>query len=366
MLKPVEMRHYLHANPELMFQEFKTTKILIDNISGIEGIKIHRPLETGLVAEYRVNEGPFILFRGDIDALPIKEETSYPWKSGNDYMHACGHDVHTSALYGLLQKVADTRPDHNILFLFQPAEEGGGGAVKTIESGIFDGFDVSKAVALHVTDDYKRGEIATSPGVLFASACEINILFKGKSAHVAFPERGINSFDALRVFLDRIQTYLKNQTERLIFGYGRVESGVARNIIPQLTKAECTLRALSYERNMQFLKKVEEILKVTESETGAETEIIRGPAFSEVFVDPDLYKDYTGALSSEFSITDCGIKMTGEDFGFISKKYPSFMFWLGISNGERHWLHTPYFFPDDWSVANGTNAFYTILKEEIN
>lgn len=364
MLKPVDLRHYLHANPELMFQEFKTTKILIDNISGLEGIKIHRPLETGLVAEYTVNSGPYLLFRGDIDALPIKEDTGYPWKSNNDYMHACGHDVHTSALYGFLLNVVEKRPDQNLLFLFQPAEEGGGGAVKTIESGVFDSFNISKAIALHVTDDYKRGEIATSPGVLFASACEINIEFRGKSAHVAFPEKGINSFDGLRSFLDKIQAWLKNQNERLIFGYGKVESGVARNIIPYYTKAECTLRALSFEKNMEFLEKVSELLKQTEAETGVKAEILRGPAFSEVVVDEKVYNECVPALSSKFKVIDCGSKMTGEDFGFISKKYPSLMFWIGTSNGENHGLHTPHFLPADDSIQDCIDAFSLILNKE--
>ena len=105
MLDPTELRHTLHKFPELMFEEFKTTEILIKNIEGMNRIKILRPLETGLIAEYKVNEGSFYLFRADIDALPIKEETGVSFASTNNLMHACGHDVHTSILYGLLQHV---------------------------------------------------------------------------------------------------------------------------------------------------------------------------------------------------------------------------------------------------------------------
>ncbi|GAB1351001.1 hypothetical protein MASR1M107_32160 [Ignavibacteriales bacterium] len=105
MLKPVELRHKLHSLPELMYQEFETTKTLFENISEIPGVVIHRPLETGLVVEYTVNDGDYLLFRADIDALPIVEDTGVPFASTNNLMHACGHDVHTSILYRFLLEV---------------------------------------------------------------------------------------------------------------------------------------------------------------------------------------------------------------------------------------------------------------------
>src|ERR1035438_1672150 len=135
ILDPVELRHTLHKFPELMFEEFKTTETLIKNIEGMNDIKILRPLETGLIAEYKVNDGNYYLFRADIDALPIKEETGVSFSSQNNLMHACGHDVHTSILYGLLQHVVINRINKNILFLFQPGEEGGGGPATGQEPG---------------------------------------------------------------------------------------------------------------------------------------------------------------------------------------------------------------------------------------
>ena len=119
---PIELRHRLHQFPELMFREYKTTKILIKNIEGIDNIKILRPLETGLIVEYKVNNGNFYLFRADIDALPIKEETGVSFASTNNFMHACGHDVHTSILYGLLRQVVANKTNKNILFLFASSE----------------------------------------------------------------------------------------------------------------------------------------------------------------------------------------------------------------------------------------------------
>src|ERR1035437_1422149 len=232
MLDPVELRHTLHKFPELMFEEFKTTETLIKSIEGMNNIKTLRPLETGLIAEYKVNDGNFYLFRADIDALPIKEETGVSFASMNNCMHACGHDIHTSILYGLLKYVVENKTNKNILFLFQPGEEGGGGAERIINSGILSNYNIEKAFALHVTDEYEQGVIASSPGVLFASSFEVDIEFFGKSAHVAFPENGNNAFEALVLFLAKVNDLIKREEEKIIFGYGKVASGSVRNIVP--------------------------------------------------------------------------------------------------------------------------------------
>ncbi|MDP4196371.1 MAG: M20 family metallopeptidase [Bacteroidota bacterium] len=362
-LSPVELRHKLHQKPELMFNEFETTKLLEENLSKLNGLKIHKPLETGLVAEYKVNDGPYLLFRADIDALPIKEETGSEFASVNDCMHACGHDVHTSILYGFTEYVTKSKIDKNILFLFQPGEEAGGGAEKVINSGILDNFNITNAFALHVTDEYDKGTIASTSGVLFASAFEIDIDILGKSAHVAFPENGIHSFDALRLFLDEADKALKEQKERVIFGYGKIISGTARNIIPAYSRAECTIRTLSKNRSRQFYDRLLEILDDVKKRTGADYKVTEGTLYSEVIVNDELFKRLSKVLSQKHKFIDCGYKMTGEDFGFFSTLYPSMMFWLGTSEGEHYGLHTPKFLPSDGIIEIGINIFKDILQE---
>lgn len=367
MLTPIELRHILHQNPEVMFQEFKTTSTLKKNLAELDNIVIHQPLETGLVVEYTVNKGDYLLFRADIDALPIKEETEVEFSSKNNFMHACGHDVHTSILYGFIKYVAGKKPDRNIIFLFQPGEEGGGGAKKVIDSGILEQFNIKKAFALHVTDEYPMGTIASTSGVLFASAYEIDISIHGKSAHVAFPENGINSFDALRMFLDEIQSEIQNVSkeaeEKIIFGYGKVTSGTARNIIPSYTKAECTIRALNSRKSEIFFGKIISTLEDIKKKTGITYSIDEGSLYSEVVVDKELYGSLSEKLSRKYKFIDCGYKMTGEDFGFFSHLYPSFMFWLGTFRGEKYGLHTPRFLPDDSVIETGIDILTDILQE---
>lgn len=366
MLNPIELRHILHQNPELMFHEFMATDLLKENLAELDKIKIYRPLETGLVVEYRVNDGGFLLFRADIDALPIKEETGAEFKSLNNNMHACGHDIHTSILYGFINEVIRRKVNQNIVFLFQPGEEGGGGALKIIESGILKNYNIISAFALHVTDDYPANTIASTPGVLFASAFEIDIEIYGKSAHVAFPENGIHSFNAFRIFLDELDLLLKDYPEKVIFGYGRIESGTARNIIPYLTRAECTIRSLNKNNSLELLSRIRNILENVKAKTKADFSVNEGPFYSEVTVDRDLFERMNKTLSKKYNFIDCGYKMTGEDFGFFSHLYPSFMFWLGTSEGPRHGLHTSKFLPDDSVIQSGINIFSDILKEMGN
>jgi N-acetyldiaminopimelate deacetylase len=346
-----------------MFEEFRTTKLLVDNISWLNNVEIFRPLETGLIAEYRINEGPYLLFRADIDALPIKEETGISFSSQNNCMHACGHDIHTSILYGLLKYVVENKINKNILFLFQPGEEGGGGAERIINSGILSNYNIEKAFALHVTDEYEQGVIASSPGILFASSFEVDIEFFGKSAHVAFPENGNNAFEALVLFLAKVKDLIKREEEKIIFGYGKVASGSVRNIVPAYAKIEATLRTLSRRKSEIFYDKINSLLNDIEKETGVKSKTTTGSLYTEVVVDKSLYEKCKKILAGKFEFIECGYKMTGEDFGFISKLYPSFMFWLGTRNGEQFGLHNPKFLPDDSIINTGIEIYKAILSE---
>jgi len=346
-----------------MFEEFRTTKLLMDNIGRLDGIEIFRPLKTGLVVDYRVNEGGYLLFRADIDALPVKEETGSSFSSQNNCMHACGHDVHTSILYGLLKYVVENKINRNILFLFQPGEEGGGGAERIINSGIFSKYNIEKAFALHVTDEYEQGVIASSPGTLFASSFEVDIEFFGKSAHVAFPENGNNAFEALILFLAKVKELIKREEEKIIFGYGKIDSGTVRNIVPAYAKIEATFRTLSRKKSEIFYDKINSLLNEINKETGVKSKITTGSLYTEVEVDKSLYEKYRNLLSGKFKFIECGYKMTGEDFGFISKLYPSFMFWLGTRKGEQFGLHNPKFLPDDSVINTGIEIYKAILSE---
>ena len=363
-LTPVQLRHKLHQFPELAFQEFKTTELIVSSVKALPGseeLKIHTPFPTGVLFEFKVNDAPFILFRADIDALPIQEKNEIDFKSTNEFMHACGHDVHTSILYSFLEEVLKKKPDQNILFLFQPAEEAGGGAIEFYNTGVFYQFKIKNAFALHVTDEYPFGTIASIAGVLFASALEIDIEFIGESAHVAFPGEGKNAFNALRKYLDENDKLSVEYRDKILFGIGKYESGNVRNIAPGSAKLEGSIRGLSVEKVNEFTLRIEELLKQLNKQTGVDYKIKKGTHYPEVIVDDELYNILQPVLSKEFDFIDCGLKMTGEDFGYFSQKWKSFMFWFGTSKGERYGLHNPKFLPPDEVIEVGKNILWEIL-----
>lgn len=365
-LTPVELRHLLHRNPEIAYEEIKTTELIIKSVKSLKGserLKIHQPLTTGVLFEYKVNKNPFILFRADIDALPIKEENDIEFKSSNNYMHACGHDIHTSILYSLIQEILLEKPDENMLFLFQPAEESGGGAMKFYNTGIFENYKIKNAFALHVTDDYPFGCVASTPGVLFASALEIDIEFTGESSHVAFPREGRNAFNALRMFLDSIDKMPCDVTEPFVFGIGKIESGFVRNITPGRAKLEGSIRGLSKDKVLEYSELLKDILEGVKKLSGVNFQITFGSHYPEVTVDKQLFTRLESHLKNNFDFIDCGYKMTGEDFGFFSRKFPSFMFWLGTSQGEKFGLHNPKFLPPDKTIELGKTVFKEILQK---
>ncbi|GMR25400.1 MAG: M20 family metallopeptidase [Ignavibacteria bacterium] len=363
-ISPIQLRHKLHQYPELAFQELKTTELIISSVNALPGSEeliIHTPFPTGVLLEFKINDAPFILFRADIDALLIKEENEVEFKSKNDFMHACGHDVHTSILYSFLIEVLEKRPNQNILFLFQPAEEAGGGAMEFYNTGVFDKFKIKYAFALHVSDEYLLGTIASTSGVLFASALEVDIDFIGESAHVAFPHEGKNAFNVLRKFLDENDKLSIEYGDKILFGIGKLESGSVRNIAPGTAKLEGSIRGLSVENVNEFTLRIGDLLKQLKKQTGIDYKITKGAHYPEVIVDDKLYNILQPVISREFVFIDCGLKMTGEDFGFFSQKFPSFMFWLGTSKGERYGLHNPKFLPPDEVIEIGKSVFMEIL-----
>ncbi len=367
MISPVALRHKIHQNPELALQEFETTNLLIENIkSGAEyyntSITIHRPIKTGLVVEYNYNKrAPYTLLRADIDALPTIELTEWKFQSKNQNMHACGHDVHTAALYGFLLYILENQPTKNILFLFQPAEEAVGGAEMILNSGILNQYTIAQSYALHVNDDYEKGTIATNDATLFASSYELDIEFYGNSAHVAFPQNGNNALSAFRMFMDDMEKIPQNYIRPIIFGIGKVQSGKVRNIVPDYAKLEGTIRSFELTKIKSYITQLETILQSIKSATGVSYKMIHGIHHKEVTNDATLFKQARKKLSSHFNFEKCEIKMTGEDYGYFAERYPSLMMWLGTREKKFYGLHNPRFLPEDSIIDDGITVYKRLI-----
>src|SRR6056297_1560166 len=290
MMNAIELRHKMHMNPETALKEFETTQLLEQALGQFSEITVHRPIDTGLIAEYKVNEGDYLLFRADIDALAIEEKTDWEFASKNGKMHACGHDVHTSILFGLIEKVCEKKPDKNLLFFFQPAEEGAGGAKLTIDTGFFENFSIQHAFALHVSDEFEFGTIALNDHVLFASAMELMVDFHGKTTHVATPEKGKNAFNALRLFLDAAERIPIPQTKPLLFAIGKAHAGTIMNIVPENAHIEGSIRSLDMSQSKAFFKQLQRVGEGITKATGVEIDVKKGAFYPEVRIDPKLFE----------------------------------------------------------------------------
>lgn len=371
---PIRFRHQLHSMPELAHEEHTTKKLILNAL--IASMTTNGAGQLFHIVPSRVSRGLFIiytnavdepyqLFRADMDALPITEENDIPYKSlSQNKMHACGHDVHMSVLMGLIDRVAKEQPKKNLIFVFQPAEEGAGGAEMMIAEGVLQEYPISAAFALHTGSGYEVGQISSKAGSFFAIPQEFDLIFSGLTSHAAFPEKGVNALSAAVDFLQDIKGDLEDlmAEERIIFHIGKFISGEVRNAVAGKAVLEGTHRTLSKEMKKRLNELIERKAKEAAERYGATVELKLLGSYDPVINDEKLYKrlkELSAKLNLDF--VEAEQVMTGEDFGFFSSIYPSLLFWLG--SGCAQPLHSPKYLPKDESIAIGIEVFWALATE---
>lgn len=370
-----KLRSDLHKNPELSFKENVTSEIVLDFIKEIVQdsplFKIHRPFLTSIVVEYsNGKKADYRIFRADMDALPVTESKQNEVISENQgVMHACGHDVHMTIMCGLIAETARLKPQKNVLFVFQPGEEGAGGAKGMIESGFFDRFNIESAFALHVTDDHEIGEVASNGCVLFAIPREIDLVFKGKSAHAAYPEKGNNALMASAHFLVKCDENLKNEifeNEVFLAHFGKIISGNARNIISDHTEIQGTLRAFDMGVMTKGTGVVERTALESAEKFGCFAEMKILGEYVEVRNSPALFSKLQRiCIETGHICLEKKGELVGEDFGFFTQKWPGLLFWLGSKKHGNmpNSLHSQAFFPDFKAIDTGLEIMMQFLLD---
>ena len=365
MLNLYQIRKELHKIPEIGLQEFKTKKYILNILKQFGNIKIHEFDIPGILVEFSNGNGEYKLFRSDMDALPVFEETDCDFQSLHPgRMHSCGHDIHMTILIGLIEKVILEKMEQNLLFLFQPAEEGLGGAQKILESEIWDKFEISEAYALHVNGALPVGTVSTKPGYFFADTAEFHVCFEGKSAHVAHPEKGHNALAAGVEFYQIFHMILKETSfeDSVICEFGKMQAGTVVNAIAANCTFEGTMR--SYTPNDKNEIKI--LLKQSTEEASKKHKV--KPKIN--YLSSFIAVNNDAALYDKFKqrIKDLNIKfapaervLTGEDFGFFAEKYRGLLFWLGANQGKVHDLHSTKFLPDEKAIDVGIEIFMSLI-----
>lgn len=336
----IQIRRDLHQIPELGFQEFKTQAYLLTVLQTLPQDRISiKPWKTGLLVKVQgVNPTKTIGYRADIDGLPIEEETGLPFSSTHDeQMHACGHDFHMTIALGLLSHFVNHPIDDNLLFVFQPAEEGPGGAEPMMKSKEFQEWKPDLIFALHIAPEYPVGTIALKEGLLFANTSELFIDLKGKGGHAAYPHQTNDMVIAACALVNQLQTIVSRNVDPLdsaVITIGKITGGTVQNIIAEKARLEGTIRTLSTES----MKKVKQRIgaQVKGLETGFECEAVidYGSMYHQVYNNEAVTREFIEIVQEQTDVlvVECREAMTGEDFGYMLEEIPGLMFWLGVES----------------------------------
>nr|WP_233164571.1 M20 family metallopeptidase [Pedobacter sp. ASV28] len=374
----VGFRQHIHANPELSFKEFETSKYIKDKLSSW-GIPYTEMANTGVVGliQGSIPSDKVIALRADMDALPITEANNKPYKSKNlGVMHACGHDVHSSSLLGTAYILNQLKAEFagTIKLVFQPAEELlPGGASIMIKEGVLENPKPQSIVGQHVMPLIETGKVGFRSGIYMASTDELYVTVTGKGGHGAQPHQNIDPvLITAHIIVALQQIVSRNADPRLpsVLSFGKVNAHGATNIIPNEVKLEGTFRTLNEEwRNEahRLMKKMAE--GIAESMGGScHFDIHRGYPF---LINEEKLTNEARACAEDYlgaeNVIDLDIWMAAEDFAYYSQVTNACFYRLGTGNaakGTTYSVHTPNFDIDEDALKTSTGLMaYIALKQ---
>ncbi len=374
----VGYRQHIHANPELSFKEFNTSKFIKEKLSAW-GIEFTEMANTGVVGLIKGNKpsSNVIALRADMDALPILEANDKPYRSKNTgVMHACGHDVHSSSLLGTAHILSQLKNEFGgtIKLVFQPAEEVlPGGASIMIKEGVLENPKPQSMVGQHVMPLIETGKVGFRSGIYMASTDELYVTIHGKGGHGAQPHQNIDPvLITAHIIVALQQIVSRNADPRLpsVLSFGKMNANGATNIIPNEVKLEGTFRTLNEEWRNEAHKLMKKMAEgIAESMGGScEFNIMRGYPFlineEKITANARLFaEEYLGASN----VIDLDIWMAAEDFAYYSQVTDACFYRLGTGNaakGTTYSVHTPNFDIDEEALKTSTGLMaYIALKQ---
>ena len=359
----------LHENPELPNEEFETTKLIKKLLKKVDIEILDLPLETGLVAQVKGNpNGPVVAIRCDIDALPIQEETSLPYKSRiNGKMHACGHDFHMAAILGAAYLVKRQQPSliGTVKFIFQPGEESADGAKKILATGVLD--DVDAIFGVHNVSDSEVGVMGIKTGAMTAAVDRFEIKIKGVGSHAAKPERGVDPIIIATNIVTALQTIVSRNigaTEKALLSVTHIEGGNTWNVIPESAYIEGTVRTLNEDIRELIERRMKEIVSGIALSFGGNAEVI-WHAGSPATNNTEEWVEFSTKLGirAGYNVKKISMGLEGEDFAYYQKEIPGAFIIVGTGLSYAH--HHPQYKVDENAILNCAKYFARLAEGSL-
>ena len=367
----IDWRRDFHQFPELSFQEHRTGDVIADELRsmGLEPkVKVGK---TGVTADLKFGNGPVIGLRADMDALPIQETSGLPFSSQNDgVMHACGHDGHMAMLLGAAKALTQKDNQYNgtVRFIFQPAEEGEGGARYMIEDGCLEGID--EIYGIHVWNYQPVGEVGVKDGPVLAAADMFDIKIKGIGGHGAAPQGTVDSVVVASYLVQALQTIVSRNTnplESTVISIGKINGGNNFNIIADEVSLSGTARAYSEENRNLIKTRMEEIIKGVEKTYNANITFDYKdgypPTINHVGPTQKVLKAAEKVVGDKAGLPY--LSMGGEDFAYYLKEKPGCFFFVGSAPNEQELFETPHhcshFTMDERALLVGPSIYLNLL-----
>jgi amidohydrolase len=375
----VSDRRTIHSHPEMGYEEEQTSTLVQARLREL-GIKYRSGLaKTGVVAQIKgeLGDGPCVLLRADMDALPIDEKSGVSFASEvSGVMHACGHDAHTAMLLGAAELLMDRRATFagTIKLMFQPAEEGGAGAARMIEDGVLDDPPVDAAFMLHVWPDLDAGQVSCGPGPQLAGADAFTITIDGSGGHAAYPHLTIDPVVVGAQVVMALQTLVAREvdpTVPAVVTLGSFNAGNKSNVIADRAVLKGTIRAFDDALFAHLEDRVREVVTGVASSLRAKAHIEFEMRYPPSVCDPAMAEQLgtsARSLLGAEAVLVSQPEMGAEDFAFVLQKVPGAMLWLGVKHPS--WpkpkpVHTATFDIDESALPIGSSAMAGVALDYL-
>jgi amidohydrolase len=371
-----EWRRDIHAHPELCYQENRTSDLVANRLESF-GVEVTRGIaQTGLVGTLKAGTGNRAIgLRADMDALPLHEKNEFAHRSRHDgRMHACGHDGHTTILLGAARYLATTRNfDGTVYFIFQPAEEGGGGGRVMVEEGLFERFPVEAVYGLHNAPRYPTGKFFTRPGPVMAAAASFDLHITGRGAHAARPESGLDAIVAAAHVVTALQSVVSRTIspfDTAVVSVTQIHGGDAYNIIPEDVQIRGNCRSYRTEVMDQIEATIRRVAENTAAAYGttARLDFRRGyPPLVNHPRETEIACDAAALVVGEPNVDRSGApRMASEDFSYMLEARPGAFIFLGNGDSEGSCdVHNPRYDFNDEILAVGASYFARLVETTL-